>query len=58
MEQENRMMFARCNDLKRKRRTYNKKEPASPDTSEDEGEASESQIGSVHHYSHHEELEG
>ena len=51
------MMFAQCNDLKRKRRTYKKKEPASPDTSEQE-EADESQIGSIHHYNHHGEMEG
>ena len=57
MEQENRM-FARCHNLKRKRRSYVKsKVPASPDSS-DEEEAPDSQIGSMHVYNHHEEQEG
>lgn len=44
MEQENRMMFARCHNLKRKCRGYVKsKVPASPDSS-DEEEAPESQM--------------
>ena len=47
MEQENRIMFARCHNLKRKRRSYVKfKVPTSPDSS-DEEEAPESQIGSI-----------
>ena len=47
MEQENRIMFARCHNLKRKRRIYVKsKVPASLDNS-DEEEAPENQIGSI-----------
>ena len=47
MEQENRIMFAQCYNLKRKRRIYVKsKVPASPDSS-DEEEAPENQIGSI-----------
>ena len=58
MEQENRLMFARCNTLKIKRRSYVKsKLPANPESS-DEEEAPDSQIGSVHVYNHHEEQEG
>ncbi|XP_058949396.2 uncharacterized protein [Pocillopora verrucosa] len=58
MEQENRLMFARCNNLKRKRKSYVKsKLPANPESS-DEEEAPDSQIGSVHVYNHHEEQEG
>ena len=58
MEQENRLMFSRCNNLKRKRRSYVKsKLPANPESS-DEEEAPDSQIGSVHVYNHHEEQEG
>lgn len=58
MEQENRMMFARCHNLKRKHRIYVKsKVPASPDSS-DEEEAPDSQIGSINSYNHHEEQEG
>ena len=48
MEQENRLMFARCNNLQRKRRSYVKSKLPAPD----------SQIGSVHVYNHHEEQEG
>lgn len=57
MEQENRMLFARCHDLKRKRRSYKSKKPATPDSS-DEEEGPESQLGSINIYNHHEELEG
>ena len=44
MEQENKMMFAQCHNIKRKCRGYVKsKVPASPDSS-DEEEAPESQM--------------
>ena len=58
MEQENRMLYARCHDLKRKRRSYNSKKPANPDSSEDEEEVPESQMGSINLYNHDEEIEG
>ena len=58
MEQENRMLYAQCHDLKRKRRNYKSKKPASPDSSEDEEEVPESQTESINLYNHDEELEG
>ena len=58
MEQENRMLYARCHDLKRKRWSYNSKKPANTDSSEDEEEVPESQMGSINLYNHDEEIEG
>ena len=51
------MLYARCHDLKRKRRSYNSKKPANPDSSEDEEEVPESQMGSINLYNHDEEIE-
>ena len=58
MEQENRLMFARCHDLKRERRSYVKSKVPANQESSDEEEAPDSQIGSINVYHHHEEQEG
>jgi len=58
MEQENRLMFSRCHNLKRKRRSYVKSQVPANEESSDEGEAPDSQIGSINVYNHHEEQEG
>jgi len=58
MEQENRLMFSRCHDLKRKRRSYVKSQVPANEESSDEEEAPDSQLGSIHVYNHHEEQEG
>ena len=60
MEQENRMLFARCNNLKRKKRSYQYKARAGQESSDEEEceETPESQIGSTRVYQLHEESEG
>ena len=59
MEQENRMLFARCNNLKRKRRTYQFKTRPSPESSDEEyQENPDSQIGSMRVFQLNEESEG
>ena len=58
MEQENRLMFARCHNLKRKRRSYVKSKVQANQESSDEEEAPDSQIGNINIYNHHEEQEG
>lgn len=60
MEQENRMLFARCNNLKRKRRSYQYKARPSHESSDEEEreETPDSQIGSMRVYQVHEESEG
>ena len=60
MEQENRMLFARCNNLKRKKRSYQYKARPGQESSDQEEceETPESQIGSTRVYQLHEESEG
>lgn len=60
MEQEKRMLFARCNNLKRKKRSYQYKARPGQESSDEEEceETPESQIGSTRVYQLHEESEG
>ena len=58
MEQDNRLMFARCHNLKRKQISYVKSKVPANQESSDKEEAPDSQIGSINVYHHREEQEG